>query len=361
MKESLKKNTPLILGVAFLSLIVSGASVLIAVLLQQVIDIALAQDMEGFKRIVVLSILYLIAYGLIYLLYSLMGKVFIRNLSIRLREMVFKGIFRKNYADYSNVNTADYISAMTNDIKLVEENYLQPLMLIVQYGAMFIFSMVLLLYFSPVVTLALVISMILMFVAPILFGKALQSRQNALSGKLSQFTGKIKDIFSGYEVIRSFHMFDHIDKQFDEENKELASVKFSADKLFVGNDTLSQMLGYLTQFLSIFVAAYLLIRGQITAGTLVALIQLGGMFVQPVMMIMQNVPKIRGIAPVISRLNEFSGYEDTAFTGTLTPSFEKRLAVESLCFSYDGEKKALDSVDFSFEKGKKYVVVGASG
>lgn len=361
MKQCLKKNMPLIIGTLLLSLIVSIASVFIAVILRQIIDIALLQDMEGFKRTVIISILYLTGYGLLYILYSLLSKVFIRNLNLQLRERVFKGIFRKNYSDFTNANTADYISALTNDIKQVEENFLSPLLLIIQYGVMFIFSIVLLFYYSPIVTLSLFISMLLMFIAPGLFGKALQSKQDKLSEKQSVFTGKIKDMFSGYEVIRSFRMYTHINKRFDEQNKQLASAKFAADKLFVGNETLSQTLSYLTQFVSVFVAAYLLIKGNITAGTLVALIQLGGMFVQPMMMIIQNIPKIKGISPVIKRLDAFADYESNNFNGTKVPSFKKELTIKELNFSYNGEKNILDKINFTFEKGKKYAIVGTSG
>ncbi|KAI4453201.1 atp-binding cassette sub-family b [Holotrichia oblita] len=182
--------------------------------------------------------------------------------------------------------------------------------------------------------------MILMFVAPSLFGKALQSKQNALSEEQAVFTGKIKDMFSGYEVIRSFHIYRHINGRFDKQNADLASVKFASDKLFV---------------------AYLLITGDITAGTLVALVQLGSFFVQPMMMVIQNIPKIKGIVPVIKRLDDFAEYKDTDFTGTIEPSFERQIAVKQLEFSYNDDKKTIDSIDFIFEKGKKYAIVGESG
>lgn len=361
MKACLKKNLPFIFITTLFSIIVSAMGVLITIILQQVIDISLAQDREGFWRIIVIAGLYFVGYGLVYLVYSFTSKVLIRNLNLQLRKRVLEGIFRRSISDFNKSNTADYISALTNDIKLVEENFMEPILQIMQYGIMVVFSIVLLLWFSPIVTLSLFISMILMFVAPGLFGKALQARQNEVSKEQSIFVEKIKDIFSGYEVIRSFQMTLHIHRRFDEQNKKLASVKFAADKMFVGNETLSQILSYLTLFISIFVAAYLLIIGDITAGTLVALIQLGSLFVQPIMVVFQCIPKIKGIAPVIKRLDSFSDYENTEFTGTIVPSFEKQLEVKQLNFSYSDEKIIIDSADFVFEKGKKYAIVGESG
>jgi hypothetical protein len=38
--------------------------------------------------------------------------------------MIIKHIFRRNVHDFTGVNTADYISVFTNDIKLIKDNYI---------------------------------------------------------------------------------------------------------------------------------------------------------------------------------------------------------------------------------------------
>ena len=145
-------------------------------------------------------------------------------------------------------------------MKLVEENYIVPLLLIFQYGVMFVVTVILLLYLSPVVTLGIFISMLLIFIVPSFFGKVLEKKQLELSNRLSFFTSKLKDIFSGYDVIRSYNLKDSIGKEFKEENNNLANTKFAADKIFVVNESISQTLGMGTQFVAIFLSSYLVIR-----------------------------------------------------------------------------------------------------
>ncbi len=70
-------------------------------------------------------------------------------------------------------------------MKLIEENYVVPLLLILQYSVMFGVTVILLLYLSPLVTLGIFISMLLIFIVPSIFGKTLENKQLELSNRLS--------------------------------------------------------------------------------------------------------------------------------------------------------------------------------
>lgn len=361
MKEYLKKNKIVLAVTILLNVVTSVAAVFLAKLLQKVIDIALSGDREVFLETLVFSIGYIVLLGIISYLYSLCSKILIRNLTRMMRKNAFLGIMKRNAQDFTRVNSADYISALTNDVKLIEENYIQPYLLVLQYGVMFLVTLVLLFTISPFITLCLSGCMIAMFVLPGLMGKALQTRQETCSRQFSVFTSRLKDFLAGYEVITSFQIGTHVRKEFIKENEAIASVKYNADRLFALNEGVSGILAYLTQFSGLFIGAYLIIQGKITAGTLVALIQLSGTFVSPVMMILQNIPKIQSITPVIKRIRELSEYTDTSFTGTREPSFQERISIQNLSFAYESETPVLNNTEITLEKGRKYAIVGKSG
>jgi ABC-type multidrug transport system fused ATPase/permease subunit len=361
MKDCIRKNKGILFITVLLNIISSAAAVFLAKLLQKVIDAAISRNMTAFQRILVVSLGYIIVLGVLSYLYSLCSKRLIRNFTKMLRQKAFYGILKRNVPDFTGVNTADYISAFTNDIKLIEENYIIPSLMTLQYTVMFIVTLVMLFKISPLIALCLIGCMIVMLVLPGLMGNSLQMRQDALSKQLSVFTSRLKDFFSGYEVIRSFQIGDHIKQEFVNENDKTADTKYRADKLFALNEGVSGILAYLTQFSGLFIGAYLIIKGNITAGTLVALIQLSGTFVSPVMMILQSVPKIKSIDPVIKRMDELADYTDTSFMGTLMPTFTDSIAIRDLSFAYDEKQPVLISASLTLHKGKKYAIVGKSG
>lgn len=361
MKECIKKNKILLFITIIFSVISSITMVGVSLLLQSTIDKVMNGDMEGFKKILIFTLVYCGIMGLLYFIYDILSKMFIRNVTRELRSKIFSGIINHNYKDFNSKNTADYISALTNDIKLVEENYITSLLLVLQFSVAFIATIGILLYLSPLVTGCLFVSMLLIFIVPSIFGKKLESKQMNLSNKLTSFTTVIKDMLSGYDVIKSYNLKKDVFEEFEGENKDLAKTKFEADKLLVINETLSQLLGMGTQFVAVFLSAYLVLKGNITMGTLIAIVQLSGSFIQPVIMIMSYAPKITSMTSVIKRLDDMSNYKDSSFTGSEDPSFDRSIEISNVNFAYEENKNILENVDLKIKKNKKYAIVGPSG
>lgn len=361
MKECLQKNKSLLAVTTLLGVLASAAVVLLALFLRRITDVALAGDMGGFFKVLLAAVLYLAALGALYWMYGLMGKKLIRSITLLLRRRVFDGVFRRGYEDYTEHNTAGYISALTNDIKQVEESYIQPLLLTMESAVMFLVTLGMLLYLSPLVTACLAVGMVLMFLVPSLYGKAMERRQNGYSRQMAVFTAKLKDLLSGYEVIRAYGMKRAAGAGFAAENRAAADAKYKADRLFAANETLSQMLAAFTQLAVVFLASFLLLKGRITMGAVIAFIQLSGTFIQPVMMLLQNLPKVKSMKPVLARLEELASYRPTDLTGTQRPEFQKEVRVQGLRFAYEPGRPVLQGLDWRFVRGEKYAVVGESG
>lgn len=361
MGRYLKQNKGLFTVCILLGAVASAASAGISLILQRIMDIAIAGNLTAFGHILIFTAVYMIVLCALGYISSLSGKALIRNMTRQIREVVFRGIMKQTPADFYQKNTADYISALTNDIKMIEENYLLSLLMTVEMGVMFFVTLVILLFLSPLVTAILLVSMVLIFIIPALLGKAMQKRQDRVSRQLSVFTQKVKDIFSGFEVIRSFYVLPHTKAIFDRENKRAAEMKFRADKLLALNEGLSDVLSTLSVVAVIFVSAWLVLKGQISVGTLLALTQLSGTFMAPVIMVMQNVPKIKGVAPIAERLNGMADYETQELAGTVKPSFQREIRMEHVTFAYKEGEPVLQDINLTFEKGKKYAVIGHSG
>lgn len=361
MRRLLRENKLLFALTVILSACISVAYVFIALILQRVTDTAVSGDMDAFRRVVIMAVAYLIGMGVIGFAGSLMGKLLVCRVVRQLRRHVFDGILRRNTQDFTSVNTADYLSTVTNDIKLIEDNGILPLLTIVQNAVMFIAAVTVLFTINAVIGLCLIGCLALMFTVPALFGKALQGRQDVVSKKLSAFTVKVKDILAGYEVIKAYGMGDYVRSDYEAHNGEAAAAKFRADRLTTANESVSEVLAYLTIFSGFFIGAYLILQGSISAGILLALIQLSSSFVNPLMLVMDGMPKVQGIKPVLGRLEAIMDYEDTAFTGAQTPSFDTSIRVENLGFSYSGGQPVLKDVMLELQKNKKYAIVGHSG
>lgn len=361
LKKYILENKASLIATLFFGTIFSIGSTLIALILKEVIDIALSGNLNKFLSVISQTALYLAVIGICYWLYSKYNKKFVCKVAAMLRKDVFSGIFKKNISDFRGVNSADYLSALTNDVKNIEENYLNPLLLCLLQAIAFITSFIVMLYLSPLVTLCLFVAMFVVIAIPGLFKNSIQKKQDNFSKEQSHLTIAIKDFLSGFEVIRSYKMNKHTVGAFGEKNDTVYHSKYSLDRVLALVEALSTILGVAVQCSVLFVSAYLIIKGKITAGALVGLVQVSSSIIMPIQVLSQNIPKISGSKPIIERLNNLSNYNESTFTGTVTPSYKNGITVRNLSFGYSQDQQMIKGIDFTFEKNKKYALVGKSG
>jgi len=80
-------------------------------------------DMDGFIKILLFSLAYFALMGVFMYLQSLFSKKFVCKIMKAVRSKTFIGIERHTIEDYSKNNTADYLSAITNDVKMIEDKH----------------------------------------------------------------------------------------------------------------------------------------------------------------------------------------------------------------------------------------------
>ena len=361
MKFYIKQNKVLFIVTILVSVIASLGYVFMAILLQQLLDIAVGKDMQQFVRMVLFSIFYFAVLGIFLYLQSLLSKKVICKIMRQIRSDVFRGTVDHSIEDFNKKNTADYISIITNDVKMIEDNFLFPLFEVVQYAVIFTASFLLMVYFDIIVTVCVIVAIAIMFLIPSFLGNSLEKRQKKYSSKLADFTVSLKDILSGFEIIKSYSMKRYVIQRFNKENDETINSKYSVDRLLALNEGVSSFLALMVQIVVLFLSAYFIITGRITVGTLLGMVQVSSNLANPLVMIFTNVPKIKSIQPIVEKLQSISKYPLSHSKKEHISSFDFCICAKDLGFSYDKQKEVLNEINCTIEKGKKYVVVGKSG
>ncbi len=364
MIRYLKQYKFLLFLTVLFTAISSLSYVFIAILLQQVMDIVDMGDMDGFIRILLFSLAYFAFMGVFMYLQSLFSKKFVCKIMKAVRSKTFMGIEKHTIEDYSKNHTADYLSAITNDVKMIEDNFLLPLLQVIQYTIIFIASLAVMIYFDIIVTVCVIIAIAIMLIVPSLFGGLLSKRQDKYSDMLSSFTNHIKDLLSGFEIIKSYRMKKYVLSRFETSNEDTIKAKYSVDKAIAANEAVSMVLALLVQVVVVFLSAYFIIIGRISAGALLGMVQVSSNLANPLLIIFSNIPKIKSIKPIAQKLNEFSDYRKQDTDTKKSPTFNEMICVEDLHFSYDKDDKeneVINGISLSIKKGKKYAFVGKSG
>lgn len=244
----------------------------------------------------------------------------------------------------------------------MDKNYINPALGIVMDLVIIVGSTGVLIWFNIWIALAMILTSTIILFIPKVFGNRLASTRARYSEGLSELTKKLKDMFLGYEVVKSYHMDDQIIEEFQECNKEVEKRNYTAIEATSRTNALASYLSIMTQLVAIGLGGYFVIKGNLTIGTLFAIVQLGVNLGEPITMIIEKITMIKSMQIVKDRLLAFIDIEDVDENRFIElKEFKSSIQVEDVTFGYEEGYDILKSVSLQFEKNKKYAIVGASG
>ncbi|MBR5616292.1 MAG: ABC transporter ATP-binding protein, partial [Clostridia bacterium] len=338
-------------------------ALLVSWLIQQLVDLIGGYE-TGFT-LLQLTIITLVLIGGIavasMISYHSKPRFITRGIS-RYKEYVFSEITKKNISAFAGENSSTYISALTNDIQTIEQGYLWNTFLMLESLLTFIGAMVLMIWYSPLLTLIAIGLSLLPLIASIMTGNKVAEEEKKVSDRNEAYTSTLRDSLGGFSVVKSFKAEAQMIRIFKEKVGELSKAQCGKHKMRI----LVQMFGSvagITAQLGVFIfGAYLALSGQgVTAGTTMIFVQLMNYVLSPIGTLPTCIAERKAAKALIEKIatalntnvREESEHEHQAL--------QHRITVRDLSFGYESEKQVLKNISCTFELGKKYAIVGASG
>lgn len=340
-----------------------AANMLITWLIQQIVDVTAGAD-TGFS-IMQLLMLSLMTTGLIALahLFAYHAEpAFAAGAIGRYKEYVFEKLSRKNIGAFSGENTSLYLSALSNDAAAIENNYLKRILYIVQQCVMFAAALCMMLWYSPLLTAVSIGLSVLPVVVSLAAGSRIADAEKAVSSRNEEYMSTLCDSLSGFSVVKSFRAEKQICRIFMEKVREVSLAKERREKVIIIVQMLSSVAGVIVQLGVFIVGAYLATKGMgVTGGVVMAFVQMMNYVLAPIGAVPEFVAQSRAARALIRKLAEALD-QNVRDEGSVHKSeLERGIELRSLSFSYEEDKPVLKDIDFFFEQGRSYAVVGASG
>ena len=279
------------------------------------------------------------------------------------RAYAFDRLLGKGIQAFSGENSSLYLSALSNDVNTIEQDYVRMLQNTIQVGITFVGALGLMLWYSPLLTLIAIGFSLLPIVVSIVLGDGAAKAEKQVSDRKESYTGMLKDVLSGFAVIKSFKAEKNIGRIHDESNDSVAEASKTREKVKLHVSYASGLAGGALQFGVFFVAAALALsgRGGITAGTAIVFVQLLNYVLAPIQVFPTFYAGKKSAYGLMDKLAQALDKNVPDEGEAIPPRLTKGIELRDLSFAYEADKPVLRDVDMELKAGGCYALVGGSG
>lgn len=363
MKSYLYKNK----GLLFLSvLLISGSevfSVYLAKIFGSMVDAASKSDWVIFKRFIFLGILFVAVDFFISIFSNYILNLYSKKTMSALRNDIMDSILDWSIFRFRKTNTAAYISLLNNDVKMFQQYYVSAIPYAIARLCSLTVAVILLVQISPIVAIVVILVNFLPFLVPTVIGGRLSAAKSRSVEAAEKYNIDIKDIFSGFEAIKSMNVKSLILKKHRIINDIAQNEEFKSSNISTLSWVMSMCTTELVVILTLIITTFFVLNGKITVGAMIMSIQLANQVVNPVLLLSEQYTHFKEMKEVNRRIqNILSAEPDTGESKLeLTEEFDS-ITLDDVSFTYNGKTSpALQDISLKLEKGKKYALIGQSG
>ncbi|SCG83887.1 Lipid A export ATP-binding/permease protein msbA [Proteiniborus sp. DW1] len=360
MKKSIFKAIPYLILVTIIALVCAVLEGALSISMMKTIDIAVSGNMDSFKSEAIKLIILALSILPASILLSFGKGLYKRKAILSAKINFVSRVFKKNINEFQRDNNAKYVSALTNDVNTIETNYIDGIYEVILGIIYSIVSVGVIAYVSPVAlgigTGIGVISTLL----SILIGRPMQKHHNQRSELYEGYTSYIKEVLSAFHIIKSNNLTDKVKSDFYNKSHSIQQKGYIIDKIYTYISALQNLNMILALMALLGISAYMAIKGSLTLGGVILIINNMEKIIVPIMRFGEWMPKIFATKKLFSKIEDTLTNQDNYEETISLESFNDSIEFSNVTFGYEDED-ILQNISLSLKKGEKYLVIGPSG
>lgn len=296
---------------------------------------------------------------------SFLGNYLLAKVSLGLvhdlRVQLFNNLLTLPNRYFDNHNSGHLISRITFNVTMVTGAATDAIKVVIREGMTVIFLFASLLYMNWRLTLVMIAILPLIAVMVSTASKKFRKQSKKIQAAMGDVTHVASETIQGYRVVRSFGGEVYEEKRFLKASQSNTDKQLRMTRTGAIYTPALQLVIYTAMAVLMFLVLYL--RGDASAGDMVAYITLAGLLPKPIRQLSEVSSTIQkgvaGAESIFEQLDE----EMEVDRGTIErDKVSGRLEVRHLNFTYPGtERHVLKDISFTAEPGQMIALVGRSG
>ncbi|WP_312475607.1 ABC transporter ATP-binding protein [Neobacillus sp.] len=321
-------------------------------------------DFDYIGQIVLLLIgLYILSAAFAYIQQYIMAGVAQKTV-YNLRKEVEEKLNRLPLKYFDSRTHGEILSSAVNDVDNISTTLQQSLTQLITSVVTLIGVIVMMLSISPLMTLIVVLTLPLSFVAIMKIAKKSQTYFKGQQKSLGQLNGHVEEMYTGHKVIKVFGQEQKSIEKFEETNEALYQSGWKAQFMSGMIMPLMSFINNIGYVLVSVVGGILVTKKAIEIGDIQAFIQYARQFSQPITqtanianVIQSTIASAERVFEILDETEEVP--EAVAATEIVTPKGEVRF--EHVSFGYNENEPLIDDMNIDVKPGQRVAIVGPTG
>lgn len=342
-----------------------------ALLLRNVINSAVSRDQESFRYYALLLLILTAGFLLLHMVNRWLTELSKAQLENLFKQRLTAAILRKEYAAVSAVHSGEWMNRLTNDTRIVAENYTELIPGLSGMGVRLVAAVAMLIVLDRHFAAILLPGGVAMIALSVLLRgvlKRLHTRMQESDGKLRIF---LQECIGNLMIVKSYAAEEHAEQEAGRRMHTHLRDRMRKNNLAnLGTSGVAVAINAMYVYGIIYCARGMM-TGSVSYGTLTAVMQLIAQIQGPITSISGYLPRWFAMLASAERLMEAEQLKDEQTDERMTPAqirdfYDSRfqaLRLRDVCFTYVGEDRQEILKDLSLEirKGETVAFCGHSG
>ncbi|MFA4134058.1 MULTISPECIES: ABC transporter ATP-binding protein [unclassified Brevibacillus] len=358
-----KKLLPIVFAIVFVdALLMLSAPYLIG---KSIDAMTGGEEALSFLSILILALLgsYILDGALTFLQSWLMAGISQRIVT-NLRQALFDKLQKLPIAYFDSRTHGELMSRLTNDIDNVSSSISQSTTQLMSGGIVILGSLVMMLVLSPILTLACLITVPLVFLLTRTIAKRTSVLFKNQQMELGKLNGHIEETISGIQVVQAFNYEQKAIEDFTTINDRLSKIGMKAQVWTGFLMPIMNVINNLGFAMVAIVGGVLAVKGLITVGVIASFLSYSRQFVRPlndlanIFNVLQS--GVAGAERVFEVLDEQEEPVDSP-GATVLAQPKGHVVFDQVSFGYRPDQLILKNISFEAQAGSTIALVGPTG
>ncbi|GAB1530329.1 MULTISPECIES: ABC transporter ATP-binding protein [Brevibacillus] len=358
-----KKLLPIVFAIVFVdALLMLSAPYLIG---KSIDAMTGGEEALSFLSILILALLgsYIFDGALTFLQSWLMAGISQRIVT-NLRQSLFDKLQKLPIAYFDSRTHGELMSRLTNDIDNVSSSISQSTTQLMSGGIVILGSLVMMLVLSPILTLACLITVPLVFLLTRTIAKRTSVLFKNQQMELGKLNGHIEETISGIQVVQAFNYEQKAIEDFTRINDRLSKIGMKAQVWTGFLMPIMNVINNLGFAMVAIVGGVLAVKGLITVGVIASFLSYSRQFVRPlndlanIFNVLQS--GVAGAERVFEVLDEQEEPVDSQ-GATVLAQPKGHVVFDQVSFGYRPDQLILKNISFEAQAGSTIALVGPTG